>query len=118
MRTPGRKQEDEGYPKKAKSFSRLRTAKSAANRPFTAPTIYEGDFQMNNNPTGFSGQVPSGTIDGRNATFTITTIPGFLFLFHNGVFLMPEVGYAISGKTITLVYVPEVGDVLYAAIFS
>jgi hypothetical protein len=71
---------------------------------------------MDTNPCGFCGQIVSGAIDGSNVTFTLNTLPSFLFLFCNGAFLVPNVGYTISGTKITLARAPEVGDVLYATI--
>lgn len=61
-------------------------------------------------------EVPSGTINGSNVTFTLAFTPtsGSLHLFLNGVRLRPTTDYAISVATITMVVAPDTGDWLYA----
>lgn len=64
------------------------------------------------------GEVPSGTIDGANDTFTLsqTPISGTLILQKDGMTLKPSVGYTISDATITFQvgYIPQVDDEIYA----
>ena len=57
-------------------------------------------------------EVPSGTIDGSNKTFTIahTPISGSLKLFLNGMLLKENDDYTLSGTTITMNYAPESGS--------
>lgn len=58
-------------------------------------------------------QVPSGTIDGANVTFTVSGTITFLFL--NGAFQTPAgVDYTLSGSTVTFVNPPPSGSGLYA----
>lgn len=72
-------------------------------------------------PGGSTGaafqEVPSGTINGSNVTFTITTAPttaaGFE-LFQDGLVLVQGVDYTISGTTITMTVAPNFGQTLYA----
>lgn len=65
-------------------------------------------------------EVPAGTINGTNVTFTLTKtpLPNTLNLQYNSALLIPGLGYTtavISGVfTITLATAPEVGDALYA----
>jgi hypothetical protein len=66
-----------------------------------------------------SFETPSGSINGVNDTYTLTTTPTKLILWYNGLALKPGVGYSITGSTITMSagYIPETGDSLYAAIW-
>lgn len=69
-------------------------------------------------PTFVTGETPSGTIDGSNATFTLAHTPtsGSLALYANGVRLKSGSGndYTISTATITFLSgaIPVSGDVL------
>lgn len=60
--------------------------------------------------------IPTGSINGSNATFTLPQSPtsGSLHLYLNGVRLRPTTDYSISGATITMVAAPATGDWLYA----
>jgi hypothetical protein len=64
------------------------------------------------------GEVPSGTVDGNNVTFTLaaTPITGSLHLYVNGVRMKSGVGndYTISTDTITFATAPLTGSVLLA----
>lgn len=67
-----------------------------------------------------SGQI-TGTINGVNAVFTLSTAPiqpGCLLLFRNGVFQFQSASgdYTISGNTITFNAgsIPQTGDLLVA----
>lgn len=67
-------------------------------------------------------EVPSGTINGTNPTFTLVHSPvsGSLHLFLNGLRMTPASGsppsgdYTISGSTITMLNIPGSGDFLLA----
>jgi hypothetical protein len=65
-----------------------------------------------------SNETPAGTIDGTNTHFTISRIPSFLMIQQNQGLLVPGVGYTISGTNLTFAMAPNIGDVLYATIFS
>jgi hypothetical protein len=58
-------------------------------------------------------EVPSGAVDGINATFTLAYLPtGSIMLFLNGQCLVPGVydDYVILGSIITMAVAPIVGD--------
>jgi hypothetical protein len=61
-------------------------------------------------------EVPSGTVNGTNAAFTLTNTPtsGSVHLHKNGLRQSPTTDYTISGGTITFVSgnIPQTGDVL------
>jgi hypothetical protein len=70
-------------------------------------------------------EVPTGTVDGSNATFTIRTIPNLQYptlVFRNGLLMMPSGDYVISGATLRFLgpgetssgvtAVPQSGDTL------
>jgi hypothetical protein len=61
-------------------------------------------------------EVPVGTVDGVNPTFTLAAVPatGSLHLYLNGVRLRPTTDYTATGSTITMLMIPQVGDWLYA----
>lgn len=63
-------------------------------------------------------ELPSGTIDGTNTTFTLANTPtvGTVRLYLNGLRQQEGVGkdYTISGSTITYLAAPLTGDVLLA----
>lgn len=68
------------------------------------------------------GEVPSGTIDGTNATFTLANTPLSgtpVLLILNGDVLQSGSGndFTISGATITMLLVPRSGDKLIAAMY-
>jgi len=63
-------------------------------------------------PTFVDDEVPSGVIDGSNATFTLANVPNpqtSLNLFKNGQRMTEGIGYLLSGNTITylMLYVPQ-----------
>lgn len=63
-------------------------------------------------------EVPSGTVNGSNDTFTLTYDPvssDSLNLFLDGLILELTTDYTISGSTITMVTPPAVGQKLYAS---
>lgn len=57
-------------------------------------------------------EIPSGTIDGSNATFTLahTPVVGSVQLFLNGVKQIYGTDYTIATATITAITVPQTGD--------
>lgn len=68
-------------------------------------------------PSGLMSEVPSGTVDGVNNTFTLTSAPVLLMLFKNGIFQRSGgEDYTLAGNTITFTAgnVPQAGDVLFA----
>jgi hypothetical protein len=63
-------------------------------------------------------EVPSGTINGSNVTFTLSFSPvssDSLNLFLDRGMLELTTHYSISGVTITMVTAPAVGQSLYAS---
>mgnify|MGYP001608936011 CR=1 FL=1 len=77
--------------------------------------------QIGNSTLGVSGasfadvEVPTGTINGVNDTFTLSYIPNpaaSLMLFKNGVFQTSGTDYNLAGLTITYVAgtIPQTGD--------
>jgi hypothetical protein len=74
------------------------------NRPQTSRIVYE--------------EIPSGTINGSNVTFTLanTPISGKISVHLNGLKLKSGSGndFTISGDTITMEYAPATGDSLIA----
>ena len=86
---------------------RLFVAESVATGAAVWRQVYPSKWSMN--------EVPSGTINGVNVTFTILNTPiGQIMLYLNGQYLAPGVGedYTISTVTITLAVAPIVGDKL------
>jgi hypothetical protein len=68
----------------------------------------------------FADEVPSGTIDGVNLTFTLTHSPdpvASLELHKNGLLMIRNTHYTLSGSTITFTspYQPITGDDLFAS---
>jgi hypothetical protein len=65
-------------------------------------------------------EVPSGTVNGSNTTFTLTSVPspaGSLELYRNGLLMRQGADYQISTNVITffLGSVPQTGDLLVAS---
>jgi len=67
-------------------------------------------------PNFSDNEVPSGTINGSNVTFTLlhTPLTGTLHLYYNGLRQTPTSDYSIVGSVITLVSAPIPTDVLLA----
>lgn len=66
---------------------------------------------------GWVQEVPSGTINGVNVTFTLANTPEdalSVLLFVNGIFQRRTTDYTISGATITFVSAPRVGQDVYS----
>ena len=70
-------------------------------------------------PLFSDAEVPGGTIDGTNATFTLANTPSpaaSLALFRNGMAQKPSVDYTLTGSTVQFLTggVPQPGDTLLA----
>ena len=68
-----------------------------------------------------NGEVPTGTVNGSNTTFTLTHTPASVFggasslrLMLNGDRIFPTTDYTISGATITMLTAPSGSDALAA----
>ena len=70
-------------------------------------------------PTFVTAEVPGGTLDGNNTTFTLANAPSgtSLLLFRNGLLLQPGTDYSLSGSTIqfAVTATPQPQDLLAAA---
>jgi hypothetical protein len=65
-------------------------------------------------------EIPSGVVDGANATYTLANAPSpqsSLLLYRNGLFMTAGIDYSISAATITFVpgAIPQTGDLLTAS---
>jgi len=63
----------------------------------------------------FVQEIPTGTVDGVNTSFTTSNNPIFTnahLLFVNGILLVQGVHYTISGNTITMTTAPATGQAL------
>lgn len=60
-------------------------------------------------------EIPSGSINSSNVTFTVasTPIPNQLFLIRNGVLQLPGTDYVLGGSTITFAVAPNAGDAVW-----
>jgi hypothetical protein len=61
-------------------------------------------------------EIPTGTINGVNTTFTLVSVPSptdSLCLYKNGQLLFEGIGYTLTGSTIVYAsgYIPDTGDV-------
>lgn len=87
----------------------------------------EGNLQTVSLPTNvvagggaslnFEYEVPSGTINGTNTTFTLSQSPSpvlSLDLSLDGVRLLQNTDYTLSGSTITMVFAPYTSQTLFA----
>lgn len=71
-------------------------------------------------PTFVDGDLPSGIVDGNNATFALTAVPApatSLSLHRNGVLQKPSLDYTATGNSIQFVAAatPQPGDILLAS---
>jgi hypothetical protein len=71
-------------------------------------------------PLFSDAEVPGGTVDGANTTFTLTHAPSpiaSLILFRNGLLLKQGADFAITGNTLTffLGAIPQPGDLMAAS---
>jgi hypothetical protein len=64
----------------------------------------------------FVQEVPAGSVNSSNLTFTLTHTPdaNSLFLYSNGIYMTNGVDYNVSGNVITFVLAPITGTKLYA----
>lgn len=65
----------------------------------------------------FIDEIPTGSIDGVNTTFVMSVAPTELILTLNGLVLNRTVDYNYTGYTITMITVPQTGDLLRAYIY-
>ena len=66
---------------------------------------------------GWTQEVPSGTVNGSNVTFTLAFTPydaSTLELYVNGIAQRLTTDYTISGATITFVSAPATSSDIYA----
>ncbi len=63
-----------------------------------------------------TGEIPAGSINGTNASFTLAVVPlaGSLAFYQNGTRLLSGVDYNLSASTVTLITAPKPGDTLLA----
>lgn len=63
----------------------------------------------------FQTEVPTGTVNGANATFTLTQTPypSSLIAFINGLIQLPT-AFSFSGTTLTFTAAPPIGSDLLA----
>jgi hypothetical protein len=69
------------------------------------------------NPSSYNfiEEVPTGTVNGVNVTFTLSSVPlDMVSLTLNGRPLKPTIDYTRSGSTITMIVAPALGQELYA----
>lgn len=98
------------------------TVQGWTNNRFQVPiTLYVNASGLSGNGSGTTGgnismvhETPGGTINGVNATFTLTQTPSTLLLFRNGVEQLLGTNYTLAGSTITFLagYIPQTGDSL------
>jgi hypothetical protein len=65
----------------------------------------------------FEQEVPTGTVNGSNTAFSLSTTPHSakaVQLFLDGMLLRQTADYSVSGTSLTLVTAPGVGQGLYA----
>lgn len=64
-------------------------------------------------------EIPTGTIDGTNNTFTLSNVPynGTDQIFVNGYLKKKSIDYTISGNTITFINIPAVSSVMLVSYF-
>lgn len=84
----------------------------------TSITATAGVISAASSPNFVDNEVPSGTVNGSNATFTLahTPVSTSLSLYLNGILQAAGAGkdYTISTGTITMLNVPITGDTLLA----
>jgi hypothetical protein len=71
-------------------------------------------------PTFVDGDLPTGIVDGSNATFALTAVPApstSLSFYRNGILQKPSVDYTATGNTVQFVTgaTPQPGDTLLAS---
>jgi hypothetical protein len=79
----------------------------------TSLTIFDNPGLLTTDTRMVEAEVPSGTMNSSNPTFTIANTPvSGLLVFWNGQKLRATVGYTISGTTLTMTNPPDSGDSL------
>jgi hypothetical protein len=64
----------------------------------------------------FEQETPTGTVDGSNDTFTLSSTPHSnksVSVFLNGLMLRQGIHYTVSGSTITFAGPPSLGQEVY-----
>lgn len=89
----------------------------AATQTLTNKTISGSSNTLTNLPVAatFAQEIPSGTVNGSNVTFTLVNTPAAVAsvqLHMDGLLLIPTTDYSISGSTITMVVAPATGQKL------
>jgi hypothetical protein len=84
-----------------------------------APTfraLVSSDIPSGSSTNFVTGEVPNGTINGFNVTFTLANLPlpGTLALYQEGARLTNGVDYTTSAITITFTTAPKLNDLLLA----
>lgn len=84
----------------------------------TTPQVgdwFYADYRYGVTISYVDGEIPSGTVNGTNPTFTTALTPtaGSLRVYLNGVRIRPGIDYTASGSTITMIMVPQIGDWFY-----
>jgi hypothetical protein len=78
---------------------------------------FYADYRSASVGNNVDAEIPSGTINGSNTAFTVVNAPNpstSIRIYVNGVRLRPTTDYTISGTSLTMVWVPQTGDWLYA----
>jgi hypothetical protein len=81
------------------------------------PDVYLAAASGGGSPNFSDAEVPSGSVNGINRTFTLSNAPNpalSLALYLNGVLQQQTTDYALSSSTITTASPPQIGDVLEA----
>jgi hypothetical protein len=80
----------------------------------TSMIVHNGDVTAFSIPSFSDAEVPTGAINGVNATYTLKNPPNpvtALQVFYNGVL---DTNYSLNSSTITMSFVPQTGDTLVA----
>jgi hypothetical protein len=100
------------------STNRVTATVTSLSTAVTALTAIVNGLSAGTISTAFAdGEVPTGTLNGTNATFTLAhtpVAPSTLTVYRNGVLLSNGVDYNVSGANITFIgsQVPQSNDVL------
>lgn len=86
-------------------------------KKYKTEELMRGGGSSSGSSTNFAtNEVPTGTIDGLNTTFTLANTPtaGSVSLYQDGLLFTPTTDYSISGATITMVIAPHTNALLLA----